>query len=121
MKPINSFYTEEKFKYLPEKDRALIKQEFDFLDTLDLYPILEIARQEQFSIHKVMNYIEDIYECAYSKFITDTNGIDDFCFNEIVDDEFLEYIEQQYPFKRETAEISYITSSWDFHTKYKGE
>jgi len=30
-------------------------------------------------------------------------------------------ITQQYPFKRETAEISYITSSWDFHTKYKGE
>jgi hypothetical protein len=69
-----------------------------------------------------MNYIEDIYECAYSKFITDTNGIDDsFCFNEIDNNEFLKYIEQQYPFKRETSEISYITSSWDFHTKYKGE
>ena len=120
MKPINSFYNEEKFKYLPEKDRALIKQEFDFLDTLDLYPILEIARQEQFSIHKVMNYIEDIYESDYIRFTLNYCGISEpYIFNNISNDEFIEYLREQYHLVCSTSEDFYIAYELDGNHKGK--
>ena len=120
MKPTTDYYDEERFKYLPEKDRILIKQEFDFLDTLDLSPVLMIAKEERFSIRKVMNYIEDIYESDYIRFTLNYCGISDsYIFNNISDSEFIEYLKVQYHLVCSTSEDFYIAYELDGNHKGK--
>ena len=120
MKPTTDYYDEERFKYLPEKDRILIKQEFDFLDTLDLSPVLMIAKEERFSIRKVMNYIEDIYESDYIRFTLNYCGISDsYIFNSISDSEFIEYLKVQYHLVCSTSEDYYI--EYELNGNLKGK
>lgn len=109
MKPSNRYYTTDKFKYLSEKDRTVIAQEFDFLDTLDLYPILVIAKGEGLTIYKIMNYIEDIYENEYIQYIFYHSLVEDnFILNHISTIEFVDYLKAQYNLTISVAEDFYI-------------
>ena len=82
------YFTNEKFKYLSNEDRNLIAQEFDFLDTIDLKPLIYEAIEEGYDLYTVMEMIEDKYSDEYEK--------EDFIFNNIDFSEFRTYLKEKY-------------------------
>jgi hypothetical protein len=82
------YFTNEKFKYLSKEDRDLIAQEFDFLDTIDLKPLIYEAIEEGYDLYTVMEMIEDKYSDEYEK--------EDFIFNNIDISEFRTYLKEKY-------------------------
>lgn len=97
MKPINSFYNEEKFKDYSEYNRNLLKQELDFLDKQDLYAILQLAKIEKISIDKLMWYLERIYYEQYINYVKSINAIESpYLFTVTVPYIFVDYLKTQY-------------------------
>lgn len=97
MKPINSFYNEEKFKDYSEYNRNLLKQELDFLDKQDLYAILQLAKIEKISIDKLMWYLERIYYKQYINYVKSINAIESsYLFTVTVPYIFVDYLKTQY-------------------------
>lgn len=97
MKPINSFYNEEKFKDYSEYNRNLLKQELDFLDKQDLYAILQLAKIEKISIDKLMWYLEKIYYTQYINYVKSINAIESpHLFTVTVPYIFVDYLKTQY-------------------------
>lgn len=82
------YFTNEKFKYLSKEDRDLIAQEFDFLDTIDLKPLIYEAIEEGYDLYVIMEMIEDKYSDEYGK--------EEFIFNNISISEFSTYLKEKY-------------------------
>ena len=72
--------------------KILQKQEFDYLDTIDLKIIISIMRDR--SIHEIMGRIEDIYEQAYLR-----KNNDECLFSVIDEQDFIDYINKRYGIK----------------------
>lgn len=82
------YFTDEKFKFLGKKDRDIMAQEFDFLDTVDLNDLINEAFDNSYTIYELMDKIEDRYGEQYGK--------KDFIFSNINAFEFMDYIRDVY-------------------------
>ena len=107
---ITNYFSEEKFKNRPENIRNLLKQEFDFLDTLDLYPILQLVRLKEIPISELMCFMEEIYRGYYEQYVEKINGIEtDYIFDAIDEDDFVDYLKHQYGLGISTLSDNFIT------------
>lgn len=102
------YFTDEKFKYLGKEDRDIIAQEFDFLDTIDLTPLIYEAVDESYDIHTIMDIIEHRYGEQYGK--------EDFIFNYIDVFEFMNYLRDVYNVKFREA-INYYPEGECFYER----
>ena len=80
-----------------DKLKVLQKQEYDYLDTLDLTPFLN----KEETVRDIMDNIEDIHSAAYyERTVNNPDMIEDeYLFNTISSDEFASYIERRYGIK----------------------
>lgn len=80
-----------------DKLKVLQKQEYDYLDTLDLIPFLN----KEETVRDIMDNIEDIHSAAYYEQTVNNPDMieDEYLFNTISSDEFASYIERRYGIK----------------------
>lgn len=110
MKHIVNYYNEEKFRDRPETVKNLLRQEFDFLDTLDLYPILQLTRLKEIPISELMCFMEEIYRGYYEQYIEKVDGIEtEYIFSIIDEDDFVDYLKQQYKLGISNLSDNFIT------------
>lgn len=89
----------ERFRYLDKQAQAYIKQEFDYLDSLDLTSIVEEATRMHVDVNWIMKTIEDTYGEDYEE---------NFIFNYIDSSDFMTYLTEQYGCIRRSYSIYYV-------------
>lgn len=89
----------ERFSYLDEQAQKYIKQEFDYLDSLDLTTIVEEAIRMHVDIWWIMEAIEDAYGEDYEE---------NFIFNYINSGDFMNYLSEKYDCVRRSYSIYYV-------------
>ena len=85
---MDRYWNEDRCKYLYDEDREWLEKEFDFLDTLDLTPMIDKAIENGDSVSALMQNIEDEYGKNYYD--------EDFIFNCMPEFEFVTYLSEQY-------------------------
>lgn len=89
----------ERFRYLDEQAQKYIKQEFDYLDSLDLTSIVEEATRMHVDVNWIMKAIEDTYGENYEE---------TFIFNYIDSSNFMDYLTEKYDCVRRSYSIYYV-------------
>jgi len=92
----------------------LEKQEYKFLDSIDILSIIE--SKELYNSSKLMKYIDDKYNSSYiriQKEYPEYYNEDEFIFNYIDESDFVEYLKLRYKDKLICREI--ITYHLDTH------